>query len=74
MKRIINQILPIILLAIAITAFALGILLFAYLFLFAAFIGLILFIISWIREKIAPPKPANPKTGRIIDSDDWKKL
>lgn len=78
MRRLINQLLPFLLLGIAIVVFAFGIMLLAYLFLFGAIIGLVLFIIAWIRNTFFPPRqpPANiqKKTGRIIDSNDWKEL
>jgi hypothetical protein len=78
MQRFLNQLIPFIFIGIAIVAFAFGIMLLAYLFFFGAIIGMILFLISWVRQKFFPPKtivvkPKN-KSGRIIDSDDWKKL
>ncbi|RDI46520.1 hypothetical protein [Aquicella lusitana] len=78
MQRFLNQLIPFLLLGIAIVAFVLGIMLLAYLFLFGAIVGLILFVIAWIRQKFFPAKTvARTKkrtSGRIIDSDDWKKL
>jgi hypothetical protein len=77
MQRIISKLIPFLLAGIAIVAFAFGILLLAYLFLFGAIIGLILFLITWIRNTFFPrklPTKTHKKTGRIIDSDDWKKL
>lgn len=78
MKRIFSQLTPFIFIGIAIVAFAFGIILLAYLFLFGAIIGLILFLISWIRYKLFPPKTltttTKKKSGRIIDTDDWKEL
>lgn len=83
MQRFLNQLIPFIFIGIAIVAFAFGILILAYLFLFGAFIGFILFIVAWIRDRFFPPKSpmvrrtthkAQRKSGRIIDSDDWKEL
>jgi len=79
MKRFINQLIPFILLGIALAAFAFGIILLAYLFLFGALVGLVLFAVNWIRSKLFPPKTLPkvnkpPQSGRIIDSDDWKNL
>ncbi len=77
MRRFINQVIPFILLGIALVAFAFGIVLLAYLFFFGALLGMILFLISWIRTTFFPPKSVMkqppPKSGRIIDLDDWKK-
>lgn len=63
-------------LGIAIVAFTLGIMLMAYLFLFGALIGLVLYSINWIRNYFLPKKQNKRiKTqGRIIESKDWKKM
>ncbi len=60
---------------IALAAFTFGIILLAYLFLFGAILGLILYFVAWIREKFFAPKQKKTlrkKSSRIIDSDDWK--
>lgn len=77
MQRIMNQIIPFIFIGIAMVAFAFGIMLLAYLFFFGAVIGMVLFLISLIRNKLFPPKAIvkpRKKQGRIIDSDDWKRM
>jgi hypothetical protein len=77
MQRLINQLIPFLLLGIAIVAFAFGIVLLAYLFFFGAIIGAILFLFNWIKAKFFPSKTLKSKpmkSGRIIDSDDWKEL
>ena len=78
MQRLINLILPFLLIGIALGAFVLGIVLLAYLFLFGAFIGLTLLIIAWVKQTFfprkTPVKPTQKQTGRIIDSDEWNKL
>jgi len=77
MKRLLSQLIPFIVIGIIIVTFAFGIILLAYLFLFGAIIGSILFLISWIRHKLFPPKtltPTQKKSGRIIDTNDWKEL
>jgi len=76
-KRFLNQLIPFILIGIALAAFAFGIMLLAYLFLFGAMVGFILFIVAWIREKFFLKKTitkTKKTTGRIIDSNDWKKM
>lgn len=77
MQRLIKHVIPFILIGIALVAFAFGIFLLAYLFLFGALVGLILFAINYLREKFFPAKKHSikkTKSGRIIDSDDWKVL
>lgn len=77
MQRLINRIIPFIMVGIAIVAFAFGIFLLAYLFLFGAIMGLILYLAALIKDKLFPSKTVNPPaptSGRTIDSDDWKVL
>jgi len=77
MKRFFKQFIPFIIIGIVIVALAFGILLLSYLLLFGVMMGLILFFINWVRNKFFPPKKpiiVKKKSGRIIDSDDWKKL
>ncbi|MBX3708381.1 MAG: hypothetical protein KIT56_01965 [Gammaproteobacteria bacterium] len=77
MPRFLSQLIPFVLMGVAIVAFAFGIVLLAYLFLLGAIIGFILFIMTWIKNKFFRPTTivkTKKTTGRIIDSDDWKKL
>lgn len=77
MKRVLNQIIPFLMMGMAIVALIFGIVLLSYLFIFGAILGLILFTAIWIRNKFFPPKKIikpEKKSGRIIDSDDWRKL
>lgn len=77
MASFISKLLPFIFLGIAIVAIAFGMLLLFYLFAIGALVGLILFIATWIRDKFFPPKKLpkpTRKSGRTIDSDDWKHL
>lgn len=76
MRKFISQLLPFIFIGVALVALAFGIILLAYLFFIGAIVGFVLFLISWLRAKLFPSKTIKPKekTGRIIDSDDWKEL
>jgi hypothetical protein len=78
MQRFFNQLIPFLLAGIAIVAFAFGILMLAYLFLFGAIVGFILFIAAWIRQKFFPKKTlvktTKKKSVRTIDVSDWKEL
>lgn len=76
MRRFLSQLVPFIFFGIAIVAFVFGIMLLAYLFFFGALVGIILFLISWLRERFFPSKTLtrpSPRQGRTFDSDDWKK-
>ena len=77
LKRLLSQILPLIFIAFAILLFIFGIMLFSYLFLIGVALAAILYVVRWVRGYFvkAPPKRSDtPKTGRIIDSDDWKEM
>lgn len=76
MQRLINKLLPFFFAGIAIVAFAFGIVLLAYLFMLGALVGIVLFLIAWVRQKFFPKKTIviKKKSGRIIDSDDFKQL
>lgn len=77
LRRLLSQLLPLIFIAFAILLFIFGIVLFSYLFMIGMALAAILFMVRWVRGYFikAPPKPKNPpRTGRIIDSDDWKEL
>lgn len=76
MHKLFAKLIPFLLIGCAIVAFAFGIVLLSYLFFLGALVGLILFIMTLIKEKFFPGKRSMPqkKTGRTIDSDDWKKL
>jgi hypothetical protein len=74
MQKLLNQLMPFLLIGIAIVAFAFGIILLAYLFLFGAILGFILFITAWIRNKFFPSKKSIKPSGRVIDSDEWRKM
>lgn len=80
MKRFLNQLLPFVMIGIALIAFGFGIMLLAYLFFFGAILGFILFVINWVRDTFFnPPPPEMPSRekrthNRIIDTDDWRRM
>lgn len=79
MRKFIESLVPFFFVGVALVAFTFGLILLAYLFLFGALAGIVLFAINWIRRKLAskeslPTKPAQKKDGRVIDINDWKEL
>ena len=75
MRKILNQLAPFVILGITLVIFTFGIALIAYLFAIGAVVGFLLFVFTWLRDKFVKPKtPAKRKSGRVIDSDDWKIL
>jgi hypothetical protein len=76
MQRLLRQLLPFLFFGIAIATFTFGLVLLAYLFLIGATVGVILFIINWLRYKFFASKTmtkSSRREGRIIDSNDWTK-
>lgn len=76
MRQFFSQLIPFIFIGIAIVAFAFGVFILSYLFLLGALVGMVLFAISWIRNRFFSKKEiSHPKRkGRVIDSKDWKEL
>ena len=79
MQKLIKSLSPFVFIGIAMVAFAVGFIMLAYLLVFGAVIGLVLFLVNWLRAKLATHKKAPtykpiPKSGRVIDADDWKEL
>ncbi len=75
MGSLITRIIPFIFLGVMIVLLVAGIIVFSYLLMVGALIGLVLFAFSWIKNRLFRDKsnlPANPKTktGRTIDHDD----
>lgn len=73
MPNFFARLVPFIMLGIAIVAFAFGLILLTYLFIFGAFVGLTLYLIAWIRERFFPNKnltKPQKRKGRTIDHDD----
>ena len=75
MNSFISRIGPFIFIGILIVLFVIGLMLLYYLLIFGAAVGLILFAIAWLREKLfKPKKPRYPiakrKSGHTIDHDD----
>ena len=76
MKRVVDNLLAFIFLGMGIVALIAGIILFSYLLLYGAIVGIILFMILWLKERFFPSKKITPqqptKPGRIIDHEDTK--
>lgn len=73
--RILFRLPPVLIICLLIIVMIFGMVLFAYLFLFAAIVGIIFYLYNWVRIRFFTPKqPLQRPAGRIIDSDDWRKL
>lgn len=71
MSNLFAMIVPFIVLGMFIVVFAFGLLLFIYLLIFGAIIGLFLFLIAWIKQKFFPSKKMTRRktSGRTIDHE-----
>ena len=77
MQQFQNKLAPFILLGIILISFFFGVVLLAYLFLFGAILGIILYTLTWLRNTFfvkKPPIKSQKQRGRIIDTDDWNRL
>lgn len=76
MQSIFKKLIPFIFLGIMIVLFVVGLIVLSYLLIFGAIVGVILFIIAWIRDqlfnkrqKIQYPE-VKKKSNRTIDHDN----
>jgi hypothetical protein len=74
MKPFFARIMPFIFLGIIIVIFIAGFVIFSYLLIFGALVGLFLFCIAWIKELIfkhknSYPEVKKPRSGRTIDHE-----
>jgi hypothetical protein len=72
MRSLLSKLIPFVLFGFVLVALVAGFILFSYLLIFGALVGLVLFLISWIREKFFPSKhlttrQSPPKSGRTFD-------
>ncbi len=73
MRNLLAKIIPFLFLGLMIVVLVAGFVIVSYLLIWGAVVGLILFLIAWIKEKLFPSrhltKTQQPKSGRIIDHD-----
>lgn len=70
MSNFLARLMPFVLLGIAIVILAFGVILLTYLLIFGVLVGMVLFLVSWLKTKLFPSKQLKSKqsqTGRIID-------
>lgn len=72
MPSFFSRIVPFLVLGLMLVLLFAGLVLLSYLLVFGALVGIGLFVIAWIKEKIFPLIPASKpeKQGRIIEHDD----
>lgn len=74
-QKFIARLVPFIFLGVMLVLFVLGLILFSYLLIIGAIVGMILFALTWLRDKIFPPKEIGPHQkketqGRTFEHDD----
>ena len=70
MNKLMARILPFILFGISIVIFVVALILFTYLVVYGALVGLVLFAIVWIKSKLFSKKKEIKRVGHTIDHDD----
>jgi hypothetical protein len=73
-RSLLARLIPFIFLGVMIVLFVVGIILFSYLLIFGAIVGMILFFITWIKEKLFPSRniqsyQKSEKSGRTFEHD-----
>lgn len=75
MNNLLSRLLPFLFVGVMLVVLVAGFILLSYLLIWGAIVGLILFLIAWIREKLSPTKQVTTKTsspkkaGRTIDHE-----
>lgn len=77
MQNLFARLVPFIFLGIMIVIFVVGIVIFSYLLIVGAIVGMILFLAAWLKEKLFPSKDIQyyqqtEKRGRTFDHDEKK--
>ncbi|MDA8562045.1 hypothetical protein N9L02_02900 [Gammaproteobacteria bacterium] len=76
MQKLLAKIIPFIFLGIMLVLLVVGIVFFSYLLIFGAIIGVILFLISWVKDRLFNKSSRNKneinknRSGRTIEHDD----
>ena len=73
--QLFSRIVPFLFLGLFLVVLVLGLILFSYLLILGALVGIVLFAIAWLRDKLfarenLPQKQPPEKHGRIIEHDD----
>ena len=69
MGNLLNRLIPFIFLGIMLVLLVAGIILFSYLLIFGALVGVVLFIVAWLKQAFFPSKQITKtkKTPRTFD-------
>jgi hypothetical protein len=71
MQTIFGRLVPFIFVGIMVVLFVVGLVIISYLLIFGALVGLCLFVIAWVREKLIRknnyPEVKKNRNGRTID-------
>lgn len=77
MNKLMSKVLPFFFVGILLVILVVGFVLLSYLLIAGAVVGLVLFLLAWIKEKLSPERhltktDSSKKTGRTIEHDDRK--
>ena len=74
MNNLTSKIVSFLFLGMMLVILVAGFVLLSYLLIWGAIVGLVLFVIAWLREKLFPSRQMTqvdkPESGRIIEHDD----
>jgi len=76
MNKLMSKVLPFFFVGILLVLLVVGFVLLSYLLIAGAVVGLVLFLIAWIKDKLSPAQrhltktDTSKKTGRTIEHDD----
>ncbi len=78
LRNLFRQLSPFIVLAVILLIFSFGLVILFYVLLLSFAVSLVLFVVNWVQSRFLKRKSKQPKKeqkqGRIIDSDDWRRL
>lgn len=76
--NLLRRLTPLLVLAVIVLVFGFGLMLFFYLFLLSVAVSLVLFAYRFVKDRFfsrkKPKTSPPPKSGRVIDSDEWHHL
>jgi uncharacterized membrane protein len=72
MRELFAKVIPFLVLGIMLVVFVIGLIFVSYVLLFGALVGLVLYVVAWVRDKFFPTKEITqpPKSGRTIEHDE----
>ncbi len=78
LRNLLRQLSPFILLAAILLILSFGLVILFYVILASIVVSLVLYVVNWVQNRFLKRPPKQPKKeqkqGRVIDSDEWRRL